>query len=630
MHTSVNFDGGIREFPGICADRFNTGAFIHLLTHSHADHLVGLDAKSFEKKVYCSTVTRDLLKLIPKYKDSVHLLTPIEFNKPFNVFCNGYFVKITLIPAYHCPGASMFLLEGSTHSVLITGDTRAEKWWVEFSSKNPFLFPYTCTKTLLNIYFDSTFGYRGEPYIEMPPNNDGIQMAIELLKLFPLDPEINFNFRDKTLGFEEAWAFIVSSLDGNLNVDDDMKSRLLYLQSDNTSCVSYGPLLHEIIELSTGPSFHVGSECLVTIKQCIDFNIMDLSGVFLPLSIDNINEPIEELFETKLGNKICKFRGRNWIQAKDGKDLLPTEIKLIFSRHSSYVENCDFISKFKPLQVFPCTDSANLWKKGFSMNRLFGKFCRGTLFDYDNDKFKQYGNCDTSRPVLTVDRWNPDQINQDYNKMLDLHGIENHEFIGQYYTSKLSPKDKMDYKISWNKDMRLQNIIAGRNEAKYKKMIEGYQRLYHQNIQRNTQHNIAHLDHYESSESSFSSILVKLEIIIMSENENNFEPASEKAILESFEVVIKNEPDQIKLEMDCIADSQGNESRHSNVKSETGSLKCRPVLSRKNHSVSKPIRLKSGSSVLNKNRVETICSRLREDSAHWFGFTINSVQSSDL
>lgn len=97
-NTANSFDGCIHEFPGICVDKFNSGGSIHLLTHCHADHLLGLDAKSFGQKVYCSKITKELLLLNDKYHTAASFLYPIEFNQPFVVYVGGSYVKITLIP----------------------------------------------------------------------------------------------------------------------------------------------------------------------------------------------------------------------------------------------------------------------------------------------------------------------------------------------------------------------------------------------------------------------------------------------------------------------------------------------------------------------------------------------------
>ena len=72
---------------------------------------------------------------------------------------------------YHDPVLSLSRVRDVLSKVFakmywITGDVRAESWWTLSLIKNPHLFPYiTGLKTLDQIYLDTTFSYRGEPYI---------------------------------------------------------------------------------------------------------------------------------------------------------------------------------------------------------------------------------------------------------------------------------------------------------------------------------------------------------------------------------------------------------------------------------------------------------------------------------
>ncbi|PGH33984.1 DNA cross-link repair 1A protein [[Emmonsia] crescens] len=122
--------------PGfsICVDAFRYGAVegcsAYFLSHFHSDHYIGLTSSWCHGQIYCSIVTGNLvrqqLKVDPKW------ITDIEFDKTFEIpDTNGAWV--TMLPANHCPGSSMFLFEKRVskgpkpkiHRILHCGDFRA-------------------------------------------------------------------------------------------------------------------------------------------------------------------------------------------------------------------------------------------------------------------------------------------------------------------------------------------------------------------------------------------------------------------------------------------------------------------------------------------------------------------------
>lgn len=124
--------------PGfsICVDAFRYGKVegqnAYFLSHFHSDHYGGLTSSWCHGPIYASKVTCNLmlqqLKVDPKW------VVPLEFEKKVEVpNTNGVFV--TMIPANHCPGSSLYLFEkvtgknrdGSpkTTRVLHCGDFRA-------------------------------------------------------------------------------------------------------------------------------------------------------------------------------------------------------------------------------------------------------------------------------------------------------------------------------------------------------------------------------------------------------------------------------------------------------------------------------------------------------------------------
>ncbi|KAL8690985.1 MAG: hypothetical protein Q9218_003690 [Villophora microphyllina] len=122
--------------PGfsICVDAFRYGAVegckAYFLSHFHSDHYIGLTSSWCHGPIYCSHVTANLvrrqLRVDPKW------VVDLEFEKKVHVPGTGG-VNVTMIPANHCPGSSLYLYEKvvgkgqnpKVQRVLHCGDFRA-------------------------------------------------------------------------------------------------------------------------------------------------------------------------------------------------------------------------------------------------------------------------------------------------------------------------------------------------------------------------------------------------------------------------------------------------------------------------------------------------------------------------
>jgi DNA cross-link repair 1A protein len=118
--------------PGffICVDAFRYGAVqgckAYFLSHFHSDHYIGLTAKWTHGPIYCSKVTGSLVR--NQLRTAAQYVVELEFEQKVPVpDTDGVFV--TMIPANHCPGSSLFLFEktigGRTQRILHCGDFRA-------------------------------------------------------------------------------------------------------------------------------------------------------------------------------------------------------------------------------------------------------------------------------------------------------------------------------------------------------------------------------------------------------------------------------------------------------------------------------------------------------------------------
>lgn len=120
----------------ICVDAFRygkvEGQHAYFLSHFHSDHYIGLTSTWSHGPIYASKIScnlmRQQLRVNPKF------LFPLEFEQRTPV-PNTPGVFVTMIPANHCPGSSLFLFErqigqnkdGSPklHRILHCGDFRA-------------------------------------------------------------------------------------------------------------------------------------------------------------------------------------------------------------------------------------------------------------------------------------------------------------------------------------------------------------------------------------------------------------------------------------------------------------------------------------------------------------------------
>lgn len=100
--------------PGfhICVDAFRYGAVqgcrAYFLSHFHSDHYIGLTANWTHGPIYCSKVTGSLVK--SQLKTAEKFVVELEFEQKVPVpGTEG--VLVTMIPANHCPGSSLFLFE---------------------------------------------------------------------------------------------------------------------------------------------------------------------------------------------------------------------------------------------------------------------------------------------------------------------------------------------------------------------------------------------------------------------------------------------------------------------------------------------------------------------------------------
>ncbi|KAG6143463.1 hypothetical protein E4U38_004032 [Claviceps purpurea] len=224
------FNGLVSEFPDIRIDFFRrhpdrTPPLACFLSHVHSDHLAGLESLR-SPFVYCSPATKEILLRLEKYacridyargvlearqqtyKHLRRVLKALPMETPTTMELKpGYKIQVTLFDANHCPGSTMFLIEGQGKAILYTGDVRAEPWFVNSIARNPTIVEYTHgLRTLDKLYLDTSI-------IDDTPfqtKSEGIAELLQQVKKYP--PDTIFHFQAWTFGYEEVWVALSKAL----------------------------------------------------------------------------------------------------------------------------------------------------------------------------------------------------------------------------------------------------------------------------------------------------------------------------------------------------------------------------------------------------------------------------------
>lgn len=186
--------------PGfnICVDAFRYGAVkgceAYFLSHFHSDHYIGLTANWVHGPIYCSNVTASLVK--KQLRTAEKWVVGLEFEKTYDIPGTGG-ATVTMIPANHCPGSSLFLFqkpaEGGVNRrgkrILHCGDFRACPAHVSHPLLRPDM-PDSVTgklkQQIIDIcYLDTTYL---NPRYSFPPQDDVIKACADLCASLSPDP----------------------------------------------------------------------------------------------------------------------------------------------------------------------------------------------------------------------------------------------------------------------------------------------------------------------------------------------------------------------------------------------------------------------------------------------------------
>ncbi|EPE02505.1 dna cross-link repair protein snm1 [Ophiostoma piceae UAMH 11346] len=178
-------------FRAICVDAFRYGAVegcrAYFLSHFHSDHYIGLTAKWCHGPIYCSRVTGSLVR--NQLGTAAKWVVDLDFDETVDVpGTDG--VRVTMIPANHCPGSSLFLFEKNITNaprpqrILHCGDFRACRAHVDHPLLMPSVVDTVTHKTRQQridvCYLDTTYL---NPKYSFPPQGDVITACASICAL---------------------------------------------------------------------------------------------------------------------------------------------------------------------------------------------------------------------------------------------------------------------------------------------------------------------------------------------------------------------------------------------------------------------------------------------------------------
>lgn len=148
---------------------------LHFLSHIHTDHTLGLDS-SWPGPLYCSEVTGRLV--VERLQVREELVVPLEVGQAHVLWtASGRSLTVTVIDANHCPGAVMFLFEGSFGAVLHTGDFRFSR--LLHREQCPALAGLLARRRLDKLFLDNTYCV---PFFSFPPTSEATAEAVALVE----------------------------------------------------------------------------------------------------------------------------------------------------------------------------------------------------------------------------------------------------------------------------------------------------------------------------------------------------------------------------------------------------------------------------------------------------------------
>ncbi|XP_053168035.1 DNA cross-link repair 1A protein [Hemicordylus capensis] len=309
------------------------GCVAYFLTHFHSDHYGGL-TKKFTFPIYCNKITANLVKSKLRVQEQyIHVL-------PMDTECIVNGVRVVLLGANHCPGASMILFSLPNGTVILhTGDFRAEP----SMERNLFL----VGQKVHTLYLDTTYC---SPEYTFPSQQEVIQFAVNTaFETVTLNPRTLVVCGTYSVGKEKVFLGIAEVLGSKVSMSQDKYKTLQCLE-------------------------------LATINSLITLDWNDTLLHLLPMMQINFKSLQNHLNRfSKNFDQILAFKPTGWTYSDrccSLRDIQPqtrgkiTIYGIPYSEHSSFLEMKRFVQWLKPNKIIPTVNIGN-WKARNEMEKHF-------------------------------------------------------------------------------------------------------------------------------------------------------------------------------------------------------------------------------------------------------------------
>ncbi|KAM6105158.1 DNA cross-link repair 1A protein [Pterocles gutturalis] len=322
---------------GFTVDAFQYGEIegctAYFLTHFHSDHYCGL-TKNFMFPIYCNKITGNLVKSKLRVKEEyIHVL-------PMDTECTVNGIKVVLLDANHCPGATMILFYLPSGTVILhTGDFRADPSMERY--------PALVGQQVHTLYLDTTYC---SPEYTFPSQQEVIQFAVNTaFETVTLNPRTLVVCGTYSIGKEKVFLAIAEVLGSKASVSRDKYKTLQCLESaavDSLISVDWDSTLLHVLPM-------------------MQINFKGLQ--------DHLNKFSENF------DQVLAFKPTGWtysdsclslVDIKPQKRGKITIYGIPYSEHSSYLEMKRFVQWLKPQKIIP-TVNAGDWKARSLMEKHF-------------------------------------------------------------------------------------------------------------------------------------------------------------------------------------------------------------------------------------------------------------------